>query len=468
MKLINPLDHPICFARPFRLHHTSAWIEHVPFAMFLIDVLRPKVVVELGTHTGVSYCAFCQAVKQLGLSTRCYAVDTWEGDFQAGFYGPDVLTDLRTHHDPLYGKFSCLMQSTFDDAVKYFSEGSIDLLHIDGLHTYEAVKHDFEIWFPKLSKHAVVLFHDTNVRERDFGIWKLWEELQQQFPHFDFFHGHGLGVLGIGSTLAPALEPLFFTSNDQRKQIREFFFTLGSRLSMEVEKEQQLQLVEAQINAKEQATQLLTIQMTEREQTVQALMAQIAERDGQIANLKQDLTEAEVLKAALSEREAALNNIYGSHGWKALLVYYRLRERIFPINTKRRALAKLIFRLLCTPRSIFQGFKNARFSVFKQKLKKTTNNFHTTLDKEFPEGSNALLIRAPSTDGETAEITERVNVVKQIANHLPIYKRKQCLRQVRRIVSEEVLSFQAGEDELRIELNKIKDELAEALLSKIR
>src|SRR4029453_4419543 len=102
MASFNPLSHPICLTFPSRLS-PSAWTGHVPFAMYLVDLLRPKILVELGTYYGVSYCAFCQAVSERGLSTLCYAIDNWEGDPQSGFYGPQVLADLKAHHDPLYG-----------------------------------------------------------------------------------------------------------------------------------------------------------------------------------------------------------------------------------------------------------------------------------------------------------------------------------------------------------------------------
>jgi GT2 family glycosyltransferase/glycosyltransferase involved in cell wall biosynthesis len=235
--MLNPLDHPICFAHPKRVTPLSAWHEHIPFAMLLVDLLRPAVIVELGTESGDSYCAFCQAVKELKLDARCYAIDTWRGDSHAGFYDASILSDLRAHHDPLYGSFSTLIESSFDEALKYFRDGSINLLHIDGYHTYEAVRHDFESWFAKLSEDGIALFHDTNVRERDFGVSIFWDEIKQRYPHFEFFHGHGLGLLAAGKTRSKEFQSLLQSSDEEAIRVRDFFFQLGHRVTLHAESE---------------------------------------------------------------------------------------------------------------------------------------------------------------------------------------------------------------------------------------
>ena len=198
--LADPALDPL-FTQPLRLGLVSAWYGHVPFAMWLVRALRPRVFVELGTHNGISYTAFCQAVLEAGMVAKGYAVDTWRGDEHAGFYDETVFSDLAAFHDAGYSGFSRLLRMTFDEARDSFADGSIDLLHIDGLHTRDAVEHDFEVWRPKLSDRAVVLFHDTNVRERDFGVWRFWSELRERYPSFEFIHGHGLGVLAVGPAL---------------------------------------------------------------------------------------------------------------------------------------------------------------------------------------------------------------------------------------------------------------------------
>jgi hypothetical protein len=211
-----------------------SWRQHVPFAMLLVDILKPKTLVELGVHYGDSYSAFCQAVAELQLRTACYGVDTWEGDPHANFYGSEVLADLRSHHDPLYGSFSCLIQSTFDKALQHFSDGTIDLLHIDGFHTYKAVQHDFETWLPKVSSRGVILFHDISEKQSDFGVWKLWEELKVKYPHFEFLHGHGLGLIAVGENPPQELSWLIDANDKEIAAIQTLFFCLGSRLTDKV------------------------------------------------------------------------------------------------------------------------------------------------------------------------------------------------------------------------------------------
>lgn len=184
--------------RPCDYYEGGAWSGHVHFAMDLVRATKPETVVELGTHHGESYFSFCQAIKAEGLAAKCYAVDTWEGDHQAGHYGSDIYNRVNDYNQQHYSSFSTLMQMTFDAALVKFDDQSLDILHIDGLHTYNAVKHDFVTWLPKMKPGGLILFHDIVIRRADFGVWKFWAELKQQYGQtFEFHHSCGLGVLRV-------------------------------------------------------------------------------------------------------------------------------------------------------------------------------------------------------------------------------------------------------------------------------
>jgi hypothetical protein len=177
-----------------------SWVGHIPFVSWLVRVAKPRIIVELGTHSGNSYFSICQAVKQYETGSKCFAVDTWQGDAHAFTYGGEIFEMVQNHNLENYASISTLLKMTFDEALSKFKDHSVDLLHIDGLHTYEAVKHDFETWLPKLAQGAIVLFHDTHVQKDDFGVYKYWSELKKQYPHhFEFCYSHGLGVLQISN-----------------------------------------------------------------------------------------------------------------------------------------------------------------------------------------------------------------------------------------------------------------------------
>ena len=243
---------------------------HLPFAAWAMQEVSPRIFVELGTHYGHSYFSFCQSVVEAGIQTKCYAVDTWQGDEHAGQYSEEVYAKVFAHHQEHYAGFSSLLRMSFDNAIAHFVDESIELFHIDGLHTYEAVRHDFETWLPKLAPGAVVMFHDTNVRERNFGVWRLWGELQDRYPNnIVFSHSYGLGVLQLNN--APDnrrlewLQPNF----PAKQQLINYFTSLGSR----------------QLELSELRTQIsnLSQSVVERNSEIAALQAEIVRIKGSVS-----------------------------------------------------------------------------------------------------------------------------------------------------------------------------------------
>lgn len=182
------------------LYYNSAWVGHGPFAMWLVKTLKPKSIVELGSHGGYSYFAFCQAVKENNFNTQCYAIDTWEGDDHASFYDNSIYENVKKINEDNYATFSTLVRKRFDEATDLFADKSIDILHIDGRHGYDDVKYDFECYKKKLSDQAIVLFHDVNCNKPGFGVHKYFNELKQQYPTTEFSHSSGLGILFFGKS----------------------------------------------------------------------------------------------------------------------------------------------------------------------------------------------------------------------------------------------------------------------------
>lgn len=219
---------------PWDVSHDSAWIEHAPFLAWLIGEHRPGSFVELGSHWGFSYFAAVEAAKAVGLAMDSVAIDTWEGDMHAGEYGEGVYEYVRARNEEVGGAGSRLFRGYFDEALDTVADGSVDLLHIDGLHTYEASRHDFDAWLPKMSTRGVVLFHDTAERAADFGVYRTWAEVSATYPAFAFTHGHGLGVLLVGSEVNEPLRELAASnSSDAGEAVRRLFWQLGRNVGWE-------------------------------------------------------------------------------------------------------------------------------------------------------------------------------------------------------------------------------------------
>jgi hypothetical protein len=142
---------------------------------------------------------------------------------------------VQSYNDQHYKSFSYLMRASFDDAISHFSSESIDLLHIDGFHRYEAAKHDFENWFPKVRPGGIVLMHDVLARRADYGVWRLWEEIVPHFHTFTFHHSHGLGVVRKpgGSITEAGILPILFDPGADPQPVRDYYEALADRLDAE-------------------------------------------------------------------------------------------------------------------------------------------------------------------------------------------------------------------------------------------
>lgn len=173
----------------------APWAGHRQFAYDYVANIRPGVVVELGVFHGCAFFSFCQAAKDEGLDwMRLYAVDNWIGNAHDTFYGEEVFETFQKVCDACFPSLRTVaLRKQFEDAAADFEDGSIDLLHIDGFHTYEAVAQDYRTWLPKLADEGVMFLHDVFTERH--GTTRFWRELSLDHPSLLFEHAFGLGLL---------------------------------------------------------------------------------------------------------------------------------------------------------------------------------------------------------------------------------------------------------------------------------
>lgn len=201
----------------------SAWGEHIPFLFSLISFLKPRRFVELGVHNGGSFLAACQAVDYGNIACECVGVDNWIGERQAGFHSSEVFNSFLNNLSR-YSDFAGYIRSNFHQAAEQFEDGSIDLLHIDGFHSEEAVQNDFDTWLPKMSDIGVIIFHDTNEFRTGFGVWRFWQAIREKYAYLS---------LVIAMARCSCCREEFPTPGKYSKFRRTYRFTLGkSRTSI--------------------------------------------------------------------------------------------------------------------------------------------------------------------------------------------------------------------------------------------
>ncbi len=178
-------------------------------ARFLEEVRarRPQTILEIGTALGGTFCGFAWAASD---DATIVSVDLRHGDFGGG-YPP--------WRAPLYRSFARGSQqihliegdshaSTTLEAVKRaFGGAPIDVVFIDGDHTYEGVKADYELYSPLVAPGGLIAFHDIAPEDPSAfpgmsvcvgGVPRFWQELRESTEHFEIVENWAQGAFGIG------------------------------------------------------------------------------------------------------------------------------------------------------------------------------------------------------------------------------------------------------------------------------
>ncbi len=170
--------------------YTSAWAENLAFCHWLVPRKNPLCSVELGVDYGYSLFALSE-----NNNGHVFGVDLFTGDAHAG--SRDWVAQYKTvldfiNDNKLYRTH--VVRGDFAEVAAAWTTG-IDLLHIDGLHTYEAVQADWNNWAVKLNPGGIVLLHDTVSYP---GPRQLLQEIKAVNPDLhvgNFENAAGLGVV---------------------------------------------------------------------------------------------------------------------------------------------------------------------------------------------------------------------------------------------------------------------------------
>ena len=164
----------------------SAWTGHRQFAEWLVKNTNSETIVELGVDYGFSTFVFANALKNT--TGKIYGIDLFMGDPHTGTRNTyDFVMKNIKDHDVTNIE---IIKGDFTSISKIWNK-PIDILHIDGFHTYDAVKNDFTNWSSYVKDDGIIIFHDTAIPH--FGINDFFRELNGGYKLY-FIHSAGLGI----------------------------------------------------------------------------------------------------------------------------------------------------------------------------------------------------------------------------------------------------------------------------------
>lgn len=166
----------------------------------IIDKKKPKIIVEIGTHVGGNLFLLTQIAPQDAIIV---SIDLPGGKFGGGYpiWRIPLFKMFTRDRQKLYLiRADSHDKATQDRVESILKRKEVDLLFIDGDHTYDGVKSDFEAYSSLVKKNGLIGFHDIVPHQRDdaCGVDKFWEEIKRKYQYLEIVQDWNQNWAGIG------------------------------------------------------------------------------------------------------------------------------------------------------------------------------------------------------------------------------------------------------------------------------
>ncbi len=169
-------------------------------AMRIFEKHKPRVILEIGTaHAGTFF-----------LLSRAAAPDALliSLDLPGGRYGggysqwktPVYRRLLRRGQGGVFLRGNSHERAFFERVRKVLDGRAIDLLFIDGDHTYQGVRQDYEMYSTLVREGGLIAFHDVarHPEKSGCGVDRLWNEIKHGAEFREIIEDPHQGWAGIG------------------------------------------------------------------------------------------------------------------------------------------------------------------------------------------------------------------------------------------------------------------------------
>jgi cephalosporin hydroxylase len=162
--------------------------------------IDPETVCEIGTARGGSYYVWTRALD----ATNHLSIDLPSGRFGGGHSRrrAEFLNEVcgRPGIEQTFLRGDSHAPETVTHVEERLAGRDIDFLFIDGDHTYEGAKGDFERYAPLVAEGGLIAFHDIVDIEHDPNceVDRLWRELRDEYETSEIIADPGQDRGGVG------------------------------------------------------------------------------------------------------------------------------------------------------------------------------------------------------------------------------------------------------------------------------